>query len=108
VLATKDELATIADVDAGITGVDYKVATRAGKIFLSQEIVDDSEVPIVSEVQGQLQKLVNNTDNTNIVALLKKITKTPITSVDDIKKAFNVDLDPALNKIIITNQGGYN
>lgn len=108
VLATKDELATIADVDAGITGVDYKVATRAGKIFLSQEIVDDSEVPIVSEVQGQLQKLVNNTDNTNIVALLKKITKTPITSVDDIKKAFNVDLDPALNKMIITNQGGYN
>lgn len=108
VLATKDELATIADVDAGMTGVDYKVATRAGKIFLSQEIVDDSEVPIVSEVQGQLQKLVNNTDNTNIVALLKKITKTPITSVDDIKKAFNVDLDPALNKIIITNQGGYN
>ncbi|GAB5055497.1 phage major capsid protein [Pediococcus parvulus] len=108
ILATKDELATIADVDAGITGVNFKVATRAGKIFISQEIADDSEVPIVSEVQGQLQKLVNNTDNTNIVALLKKITKTPITSVDDIKKAFNVDLDPALNKIIITNQGGYN
>ncbi|PIO80856.1 capsid protein [Pediococcus damnosus] len=108
VLATKDELATIADVDAGITGVDYKVATRAGKIFLSQEIVDDSEVPIVNEVQAQLQKLVNNTDNTNIVALLKKATKSAITSVDDIKKAFNVDLDPALNKMIITNQGGYN
>ena len=108
ILATKDELATIADVDAGITGVNFKVATRAGKIYLSQEIVDDSEVPIVNEVQAQLQKLVNNTDNSNIVALLKKITKTPITSVDDIKKAFNVDLDPALNKIIITNQGGYN
>lgn len=108
ILATKDELATIADVDAGITGVNFKVATRAGKIYLSQEIVDDSEVPIVNEVQAQLQKLVNNTDNSNIVALLKKATKSAITSVDDIKKAFNVDLDPALNKIIITNQGGYN
>lgn len=108
VLATKEELAAIPDVDAGMTGVDYKVATRAGKIFISQEIADDSEVPIVSEVQGQLQKLVNNTDNTNIVALLKKATKSAITGVDDIKKAFNVDLDPALNKMIITNQGGYN
>ncbi|AVL00480.1 phage major capsid protein [Pediococcus inopinatus] len=108
ILATKDELATIADVDAGITGVNFKVATRAGKIYLSQEIVDDSEVPIVNEVQAQLQKLVNNTDNSNIVALLKKATKSAITSVDGIKKAFNVDLDPALNKIIITNQGGYN
>lgn len=108
ILATKDELATIADVDAGITGVNFKVATRAGKIFISQEIADDSEVPIVSEVQGQLQKLVNNTDNSNIVALLQKATKTPVTDVDGIKQAFNVDLDPALNKMIITNQGGYN
>lgn len=108
VLATKEELAAIPDVDAGMTGVDYKVATRAGKIYLSQEIVDDSEVPVVSEVQSQLQKLVNNTDNSNIVALLQKATKTAITGVDDIKKAFNVDLDPALNKMIITNQGGYN
>lgn len=108
ILATKDELATIADVDAGITGVNFKVATRAGKIYLSQEIVDDSEVPIVNEVQAQLQKLVNNTDNSNIVALLQKATKTPVTDVDGIKQAFNVDLDPALNKIIITNQGGYN
>lgn len=108
ILATKDELATIADVDAGITGVNFKVATRAGKIYLSQEIVDDSEVPIVNEVQAQLQKLVNNTDNTNIVALLQKATKTSVTDVDGIKKAFNVDLDPALSKMIITNQGGYN
>lgn len=108
ILATKKELDEIGDVDAGITGVEFKVSTRAGKIYLSQEIVDDSEVPIVSEVQSQLQKLVNNTDNTNIVALLKKATKTAITGVDEIKKAFNVDLDPALNKMIITNQGGYN
>lgn len=108
ILATKDELATIADVDAGITGVNFKVATRAGKIYLSQEIVDDSEVPIVNEVQAQLQKLVNNTDNSNIVALLQKATKTPVTDVNGIKQAFNVDLDPALSKMIITNQGGYN
>ncbi|WP_353990032.1 phage major capsid protein [Pediococcus argentinicus] len=108
VLATKAELAQIADVDAGITGVNFKVATRAGKIFLSQEIIDDSAVPVVSEVQAQLQKLVDNTDNTNIVALLKKKAKKPAASLDDVKTAFNVDLDPALNKSVITNQGGFN
>ncbi|AEV94898.1 phage major capsid protein [Pediococcus claussenii] len=107
-LATKAELAQIADVDSGITGVEFKVVTRAGKIFLSQEIIDDSAIPIVSEVQAQLQKLVNNTDNTNIVALLKKATKKAVTSLDDVKTTFNVDLDPALNKSVVTNQGGFN
>ncbi len=108
ILATKAELDTIPDVDAGITGVEYKVATRAGKIYLSQEIVEDSEIPVVSEVQSQLQKLVNNTDNSHIVSKLKEVTPTPVSDVDGIKKAFNVDLDPALDKMIITNQGGYN
>ena len=108
-LATKEELAEIADVDADMfKGVDYKVATRAGKIYLSNELVEDSEVNIVSEVKAQLQKLVDNTDNLNIMDLLKTFTKVSATSIDDLKKVYNVDLDPALNKSVITNQSGFN
>ncbi len=109
VLATKEELAEIADVDADMfKGVDYKVVTRAGKIYLSSELVEDAEVNIVNEVKAQLKKLVENTDNQNIIELLKKFTKVAATTLDDLKHVFNVDLDPALDKMVITNQDGFN
>lgn len=109
VLATKEELAQIADVDADMfKGIDYKVITRAGKIYLSNELVEDSEVNIVQEVKGQLQKLVDNTDNENIINLLKTFTKVSATSIDDLKKVYNIDLDPALDKKVITNQSAFN
>lgn len=108
-LATKAELAEIADVDAEMfKGVDYKVVTRAGKVYLSNELVEDSEVNIVQEVKAQLQKLVDNTDNQNIVSLLTGFTKVTASSVDDLKKVYNVDLDPALDKSVVTNQTGFN
>ena len=109
VLATKEELAEIADVDADMfTQVDYKVETRAGKIALSNEVVEDSEVPIVQEVKDQLAKLVENTDNKHIVDLLKTFTKKAIATLDELKQIHNVVLDPALDKMIILNQSGFN
>ena len=111
VLATKEELADIADVDANMfEDVPFDVKTRAGKIALSNEIVDDSAVDIVAEVKNQLQKLVDNTDNQNIMKVLTSdpFKKETATSTDDLKKIFNVELDPALNKMWIVNQSGFN
>ncbi|MGY5233838.1 phage major capsid protein [Lactiplantibacillus plantarum] len=111
VLATKDELADIADVDANMfTEVPFDVKTRAGKIALSNEVVEDAEVDIVSEVKTQLQQLVDNTDNTQIMSLLtgSNFTKATATSIDDLKKIFNVTLDPALSKMWLVNQSGFN
>lgn len=111
VLATKEELADIADVDANMfEDVKFDIKTRAGKIALSNEVVDDSAVDIVSEVKGQLQKLVDNTDNQNIMEVLTSdpFKKEKATTTDDLKKIFNVDLDPALNKMWIVNQSGFN
>lgn len=111
VLATKEELADIADVDANMfEDVKFDVKTRAGKIALSNEVVDDSAVDIVSEVKGQLQKLVDNTDNQNIMKVLTGDTfkKEKATSTDDLKKLFNVELDPALNKMWMVNQSAFN
>ncbi|MFS0947302.1 phage major capsid protein [Enterococcus durans] len=109
VLATKAELAEIGDIDADMfTQVDYKVETRAGKIALSNEVVEDSEVNIVQEVKDQLTKLVENTDNKHIVDLLKTFTKKTVATLDDLKQIHNVVLDPALDKMVILNQSGYN
>ncbi|ODO60117.1 hypothetical protein ACOMCP_00046 [Lactiplantibacillus plantarum] len=111
VLATKDELADIADVDANMfTEVPFDVKTRAGKIALSNEVVEDAEVDIVSEVKTQLQQLVDNTDNTQIMGLLTgtSFAKETATNIDDLKKIFNVTLDPALNKMWLVNQSGFN
>jgi len=48
------------------------------------------------------------TDNANIVKLLTSFTKISATGLDDLKKVYNVDLDPALDKSVITNQSGFN
>ena len=111
VLATKEELADIADVNANMfTEVPFDVKTRAGKIALSNEVVEDAEVDIVSEVKAQLQQLVDNTDNTQIMGLLTgtSFAKATATSIDDLKKIFNVTLDPALSKMWLVNQSGFN
>lgn len=109
VLGTKAELAEIADIDADMfTQVEYKVETRAGKIALSNEVVEDSAVPIVQEVKDQLAKLVENTDNKHIMDLLKTFTKKAVSTLDDLKQIANVVLDPALNKMVVLNQSGYN
>lgn len=111
VLATKAELADIADVNANMfTEVPFDVNTRAGKIALSNEVVEDAEVDIVGEVKNQLQQLVDNTDNTQIMGLLTgtSFTKATATNIDDLKKIFNVTLDPALSKMWLVNQSGFN
>ena len=111
VLATKEELADIADVDANMfEDVPFDVKTRAGKIALSNEIVEDAAVDIVAEVKNQLQKLVDNTDNQNIMKVLTSdpFKKENATTTDDLKKIFNVELDPALNKMWLVNQSGFN
>lgn len=108
-LATKEELAEIGDIDADLfKGVDYKVVTRAGKIYLSDELVEDSEVNIIAEVKAQLKKLVTNTNNSEISKLLLTFKKIAAASLDDLKKVFNVELDPALSLSVLTNQDGFN
>lgn len=121
VLATKEELADIPDVDANMfKDVAFNAVTRAGKIPLSNELVEDSVVDIVGEVKKQLQKLVDNTDNAGILQVVtgtnpltkattdSKFKKEKASTVDDLKRIFNVELDPALNKMWFVNQTAFN
>lgn len=112
VLATKEELAEIGNVDTDMfQDVKFDIATRAGKIALSNEVIDDAAVDLVSEVKDQLQKLVDNTDNKEILKVLQgdNFTKKTVANVDDLKQVFNVDLDPALQATStwIVNQSAF-
>ncbi|MCW0154609.1 phage major capsid protein [Lactiplantibacillus plantarum] len=108
VLATKAENAVIGDVDPEVTGVEFKTETRAGKVYLSQELVDDNAINFSAEIQAQMQKLVDNTDNAQIVAKLKTLTPVVVKSVDDIKQAKNTKLDPSLQPVVVVNQSAFN
>lgn len=111
-LATKEELATIQDVNASVKDVAFTAKTFAGKIFLSNELIDDSAIDIKSEVQSQLQQLVLNTDNHNVISLLQTLVSKKAANVDDLKKIKNTAIDPAVlgsnGSMVITNQDGYN
>lgn len=108
VLATKAENAVIGDVDPEVTGVSFKTETRAGKVYLSQELIDDNAINFSAEIQAQMQKLVDNTDNAQIVAKLKTLTPVVVKDIDGIKQAKNTQLDPSLRPIVIVNQSAFN
>lgn len=111
-LATKEELATIPDVDASVNDVPFEAKSFAGKIFLSNELIDDSAIDIKAEVQSQLQQLVLNTDNHNVISLLQTLTSESAADIDGLKKIKNTEIDPAVlgsvGSVVITNQDGYN
>ncbi len=111
-LATKEELATIQDVNASVKDVAFTSKTYGGKIYLSNELVDDSAIDIKAEVQSQLQQLVLNTDNHNVISLLQTLSSKKAANIDDLKKIKNTEIDPAVlgsnGSMVITNQDGYN
>lgn len=107
ILATKQELAEIENTNPGISAIDFNVSTKAGKIYLSSELVADSNFDVESEVKAQLERLVMNTNNKNIMDLLNKLEAKTAENLDNIKHIYNVDLDPSLEKMIIVNQTSF-
>lgn len=115
ILQTKKELAEVPDVDAQmLQGVDYKLATRIGKIYISEEEMDDSVVDLTSTIKDQLQQLITNTDNANIISVLTKTgnfqtaTANLTANLDDIKKIKNTMLDPQLSVQVVISSTDFN
>ncbi|EJD7581926.1 phage major capsid protein [Listeria monocytogenes] len=108
-LATKEELAEIAKIDEPMfIEVEWNVQTRSGQIVLSEELIEDSAIDVKAYIKKQLARMVLNTKNYNIIKVLSSMTTVAGTGADDIKKAINVTLDPALNKMFIVNQDAFN
>lgn len=88
--------------------VDWEIVTYRGAIPLSQESIDDSDVDLVALVAENNAEISLNTTNYAISEVLKKFTPKTISNLDDIKHIYNVDLDPAYNKVFIASQSFYN
>lgn len=109
VLSDHAENGSIEQVDAGVKAIDFKVTTKAGKIFVSNEVIADSTgSTLLNEIKQQLSVLVQNTNNKHIADLLQKSDKTEVADLDSLKRTIDTKLDPTLtNKIVLMNQSSF-
>lgn len=109
-----DEAAEFPDVSTPqFEKVDYKVKKKGGILKITQELLDDTAENIISYLKKWIAKKAKATRNFLIVAKIREITadaEVTVDSLDDLKKIFNVLLDPAiaLTAGVVTNQDGYN
>lgn len=105
------ELATIGEIDGPkFTQVKYAIKKFAGILPISEELLADSDQNLLAYVNGWLAKKSVATENAQILAVLKTLTKAPLTNLDGIKEILNVTLDPTISLMssVLTNQDGFN
>lgn len=93
--------------------VEYKVKKKGGILKVTQELLSDTAENIIAYLKKWIAKKSKATRNFMIVAKIKEMTtnaEVAISGLDDLKKIFNIMLDPAiaLGAIVVTNQDGYN
>lgn len=109
--ASVAELAAIGEIDGPkFTQVKYAIKKFAGILPISEELLADSDQNLLAYVNGWLAKKSVATENAQILAVLKTLTKAPLTNLDGIKELLNVTLDPAISLMssVLTNQDGFN
>ncbi|WP_445505815.1 phage major capsid protein [Niallia sp. 03091] len=105
------EMGNIPDTDnPKFTPLSYAIKDYAGKLPLSNTLLQDSDQNLQGYVVNWFAKKSIVTRNSLILSKLQGGTPVTFDSTDDIKTTLNVTLDPAiaLNAKIITNQNGYN
>ena len=109
--ASVAELAAIGEIDGPkFTQVKYAIKKFAGILPISEELLADSDQNLLAYVNGWLAKKSVATENAQILAVLKTLTKAPLTNLDGIKELLNVTLDPTISLMssVLTNQDGFN
>lgn len=110
-LAAVAELAAIGEIDGPkFAQVKYVIRKFAGILPISEELLADSDQNLLAYVNGWLAKKSVATENAQILAVLKTLTKAPLTNLDGIKEILNVTLDPTISLMssVLTNQDGFN
>ncbi|WP_286102950.1 phage major capsid protein [Pediococcus pentosaceus] len=90
--------------------VTWKIATYRGKIPISEESLQDTQVPLMPVIQKNANEQRLNTLNKAISTKLTGFNakaSTADTVADDLKRVLNVDLDPAYDKTIVVSQSAY-
>ena len=93
--------------------ISYKVVKKGGILKVTRELVQDSSENILGYLRKWISKKAKATRNYLILDKLDKTFGTSIkavSNVDDLKKIFNIELDPAIavSSSILTNQDGFN
>lgn len=93
--------------------IPYKIKKKGGILKVTRELLQDTTENILSYLRRWIAKKSKATRNALIINKINEMTngkEVAITGVDDIKKIFNVNLDPdiASGSIIITNKDGFN
>ena len=90
----------------------YSVSKYALYLPVSNELMTDNVANLFSYLSQWFAKKLVITENSLLVTLLQTLTAVDISAdpLKGIKKALNVDLDPAISALatIITNQSGFN
>ena len=108
ILATKEELAEIADVtDPLFIDVEYAVKTRIGQIAFSNELVEDADIDVVAYAEKQMQRMVRNTNNKGILDVMNTFAVKNAVGADGLKSVVNIELDPELDTKFVVDQNAY-
>lgn len=108
ILATKEELATIAEIDDPLfIDVEYVTKTRIGQIAFSNELVEDSAIDVVAYAEKQMQRMVRNTNNKGILDVMNGFATKNAVGADGLKSIVNIELDPELDVKFVVDQNAY-
>lgn len=93
--------------------IEYRAKKKGGILKVTQELLSDSSENIIAYLKKWIAKKAKATRNFMIVAKIREVTEdleVPVDSLDDLKKIFNILLDPAISitASVVTNQDGYN
>ncbi len=93
--------------------IDYKVKKKGGILKVTEELLSDTAENIIGYLKKWIARKAKATRNFMIIAKVREITKdaeVPVAGLDDLKRIFNILLDPAiaLSACVVTNQDGYN
>lgn len=108
VLTEFDELNEIKQSDFDFEQKTYNVKTYGDIIPVSNQLLADNDVNIMSIIGRRFTRKAVNTENASILSLLKALSATTITDYKGIVKAIFKTLDPTigLSAKIFTNQTG--
>lgn len=101
----------ISDTDNGkFKAISYSCKTYGGILPIPNNLLKDNKGNLLHHINKWFAKKRVATENKLIVDIINTFSKTPMTSIDDIKTTLNKTLDPAIsaNAIVVTNQTGFN
>ena len=108
-LVAFEELNSIQQSDFDFGQLKYEIKDYGDIIPVSNQLLDDANVNITAIIGQRFARKAVNTENDEILKLLKKLMAVDVTDVKGFMKILNVTLDPAYyaNTHILTNQDGF-